>query len=65
MIFRGTPICDVDPLGGGATDIGGAARWRGLYYLTVRLQFLLPLIEDAKSHERKDIRTVNVSENQK
>lgn len=63
VILRGTPICDVDPLGGGATDISGAARRRSLYDLTIRLQFLLPLKEDAKNHETKDMRIVNVLQN--
>lgn len=63
VILRGTPICDVDPLGGGATDISRAARRRSLYKLTIRLQFLLPLKEDAKNHETKDMRIVNVLQN--
>lgn len=59
VILRGTPICDVDPLGGGATDISRATRGCGLYNLTVWLQFLLPLKEDTKNHETKDMRIVN------
>lgn len=53
VILSSTPICDVDPLGRGATDIGRAAGGRGLNNLAIRLQLLLPLIEDAKNDERK------------
>lgn len=60
VILRCTPVCDVDPLGGGATDISRAARGCGLYNVTIWLQFLLPLIEDTKKHEQKD-RILNFS----
>ena len=47
----GPAVGDVYALGGGATDVGGATRGRGLDDVTARLQLLLPLIEDSGKEE--------------
>lgn len=42
---RGTPVRDVDALGGVATDVGWATRGRGLDDVTARFQSFLPLVQ--------------------